>query len=194
MLERPRILLDVDGVLTHGFVETVCRMLREYEGFTNKDRAYFENVDQWDVMKCLDVPSPLAEKVYYRMKKAGVAMTFEPIPGSQEFVAELNTWAEVYAVTSPLGGPYWAQDREDWLFKHYEMPHRRVASIRDKRIVYGHALVDDKLSHLESFTEEWPRSMGILFRIPPNQHDQWPVEAANYTELLKLLEVLKERR
>lgn len=192
MLTRPRILLDVDGVLTHGFVETVCRMLREYEGFDNRDMAFPEHVDQWDIMRALKVPALLEEKVYDRMKEPGVAMTFEPIPGSQEFVAELNQWAEVYAVTSPMGGPHWAHDREDWLFKHYEMPRRRVASIRAKHIIYGHALVDDKLSHLVEFTEEWPRSMGILFRIPPNRHDKWPIEASNYTELRALLERLRK--
>lgn len=189
MLDRPRILLDVDGVLTHGFVET-C--VQHFNGMGMQVRA--EDVDQWDLMKALGVSEDVEKEVYRRMRLPGVAQTFEPIPGSQELLAELQEWADIYAVTSPMGGPYWAHDREQWLYDRYKIPARRVASIRDKHIVYGHALVDDKLSHLVNFTAEWPRSMGILFRIPPNRHDKWPVEASNYGELRKLLEPLKLKR
>lgn len=189
MPRRPRILLDVDGVLTHGFVEKVCEHLR---GFGHEVEAH--HVDQWDVMKALNIPAHGEDEVYRRMKLPGVAMQFEPIPGSIEFVAELQTWSDVYAVTSPMGGPYWAADREDWLFKHYNISRYRVASIRDKFIVRGEALVDDKLSHLIEWHKEFPSGKAILWRIPPNRHDKWHTEARTYEELRTLLEPLKDLR
>lgn len=178
MRTRPRILLDVDGVLTHGFVELVCKHLAEF-GFN----VTFDQVDQWDIMKAFQVPPDVEQEVYQRMKLPGVANSFTPIDGSIDFVKSLREWADVYIVTSPMGGPNWAHDREEWLYKHYGIPAKKVASVREKLIVRGDVFVDDKLSHLVEWSKEHPEGKAVLFRIPPNRHDAWPHEASTYADL-----------
>lgn len=189
MRDRPRILLDCDGPLTEGFVDLACRYIREES--EGKIDAQPEKVDQWDLMKALEVPADVEKRVYLRLESPDVAFGFEPNAGAVDFMADLNTWADVYIVTSPLGGPHWAHDRERWLYKQFKTPSRRVCSIKDKFIVVGDAFVDDKKSHLVEWKAEHPNGLAILWRIAPNRHDEWPVEASNYKELAKLLEPLK---
>lgn len=185
---RGRLLLDTDGFLTHGFVKETCRRLRE-RGFD----ATPEKVDQWDLMKALNIPEEVQREVYKSMEEPGVAMQFDPEPGSQDFVRECEEWIDVYMVTSPMGGRHWAHDRADWLHEHYRTPFRRVVPIHDKFIVYGDGLVDDKLAHLINWSGEFPHGLAVLWRIPPNRNDAWPVEASTFEELRVRLEVLKRR-
>jgi 5'(3')-deoxyribonucleotidase len=171
-------LLDCDGPLSEGFVELACRYIREESD--GKVGAWPSEVDQWDMMKALNVPKD-------------VAYGFEPNKGAVDFMAALHTWASVYVVTSPLGGPHWVRDRERWLYQWFKVPSRNVVSLHDKFIVHGDAFIDDKMSHLVNWTAEPANkdALAILWRIAPNRHDKWPVEASNYEELTKLLEPLK---
>lgn len=189
MRDRARVLLDCDGPLTEGFVELACKYIREESD--GKVDAQAHKVDQWDLMKALGVPADVEKRVYTRLEEPGVAFNFEPNKGAADFMESLNTWATVYIVTSPLGGPHWAHDRERWLYKWFKVPSRRVCSIKDKFIVVGDAFVDDKKSHLEEWKAEHPSGLAILWRIPPNRDDSWPVEASTYEELTKLLQPLK---
>jgi 5'(3')-deoxyribonucleotidase len=188
MMRKPRLLVDVDGVLTHSFTHRVCELLR-LEGYD----ASFDKIDQWDIMRSFDVPKTLANAIYDKMKQQGVASAFEPIEGSQDFICDVSTWADVYAVTSPMNGPFWAHDRETWLQQHYGISHRRVVSVQDKFVVYGDALVDDKLAHLVEWSDAFPHGRAILWRIPPNRNDHWPLEAMTYDELRTLLEPIRAR-
>lgn len=187
-MRKARLLFDVDGVLTHGFTEKVCEHLRA-EGYD----ATFDKVEQWDIMKNFNVPDPLKDHIYAKMKQEGVALQFEPIPGSQDFIMEVSGWAEIYAVTSPMGGHFWAHDREQWLYQNYGISHRRVVSTQDKFVVYGDGLIDDKLDHLIKWSNEFPHGRAVLWRIPPNRNDNWPLEAKTYDELLAHLEPIKKR-
>jgi len=186
MRVRPRLLFDVDGVLTSGFVDGCITHLRELGHDVQAD-----DVDQWDFMAPLGIPQEDVDEVYRRMRLPGVAMSFSPIEGSQEFVRACAEWADVYAVTSPLGGPYWAHDREDWLYKHYGIHRRRVASVRDKFIVTGDALIDDSLDVLANWFDHHPSGLAVLWRIPPNRHDLWSPEASTYDDLRALFSHLK---
>lgn len=191
MRDRPRILLDCDGPLTEGFVDLACRYIHEESD--GKIDARPELVDQWDMMKCLKVPEDIEKRVYRRLEAPDVAFNFEPNEGAVEFMEWLNPWAAPYIVTSPLGGPHWAHDRERWLYKWFKTPSRRVCSVKDKFIVHGDAFVEDKLANLKEWAAEDINKNGlaILWRIAPNRHDEWPVEASNYEELKRLLEPFK---
>lgn len=185
MERRPRILLDCDGPLTEGFVALACDYIREEsQGDINADP---QNVDQWDLMRSLKVPKDIEDRVYKRLEHAGTAFNFAPNKGAVEFMEKLQAWATVYIVTSPLGGPHWANDREQWLYHWFKIPSQHVASIKAKFIVRGDAFVEDKLSHLVEWKAEHPTGHAILWRIGPNRHDTWPVEASTYPELHTLL-------
>lgn len=187
-MPRPRILFDVDGPMTNGFVEVTCQLIEEMAGIPAKS----EDVHEWDIMKAFQVPDVLAQQIYEVLRMPGVARRFKPLPGSQEFIAEVRTWAEVYAVTSPLGGPSWAHDRETWLGELYDFPLRKVISAREKFPIHGDAIVEDKLSHIVEWKGAHPNGLAVLWRIPPNRHDVWTPEASTYDELRRLLQPLRD--
>ena len=189
-MKRPRILLDVDGVLTSGFVDGVCRALGGWGINVGPG-----DVDQWDFWKSLSVPPDIRYAIKERMQGLGVALSFKTLPGSYEFVAACQEWADVYYVTSPMPGPYWAYEREEWLVSNYGANRHQIISCHDKFVVAGDAFIDDKLENLQRWSREWPTSgVPILWRLPSNRHDKWIFEASTYEELLILLDPLKQRR
>jgi 5'(3')-deoxyribonucleotidase len=188
MKKRPRLLFDVDGVLTHGFTETFCQVLSQLLGAECRP----EDVDQWDIIASFGAHR-VEKEAYDAMREQGVCRAFQPNPGSQELIAKCQEWADVYAVTAPLGSIYWPKEREEWLTSLYQLHHHHVASVHDKFIVSGNALVEDKTPNLVAWAEEYPSGLPILFRIPPNRNDKWKgPEANNYDELYTLLETLRQ--
>lgn len=185
---RKRILLDVDGPLTPGFFGECCRVLREL----GVARAVPEKIDRWDILEAFGVPEDVGREAYARLRRPGVALAFEPHPGARELVEELQSFADVYAVTAPLGGPHWADDREAWLRDRLGIPADRVVSARDKRVVVGDALVDDKLSTLVSWQAEHPGGLAVLWRESHNAAEAWAgPDATTYEGLLAYLRALK---
>lgn len=183
MRDKPRILLDCDGPLTQGFVAKACSIIRDELGI----EAQPDRVDQWDMMASLGLTPDQSARIYRLLESPGVAFDFEPNPGAVEFMRRLQRWASVYVVTSPLGGPHWAHDRERWLYEHFGLKSKYVASVKDKFIVAGDAIVDDKLSHLVEWKKEHS-GLAVLWRIPPNRNDEWWPEAATYDKLEGLLD------
>lgn len=189
MRDRPRLLFDVDGVLSHGFTEAMCRALTRLLGRVC-DPA---DVAQWDIVKSFGAEA-VESAAYEEMKKEGVCRAFEPNAGSQELIAWCQEWADVYAVTSPLGSVWWAKEREEWLTELYKLHHHRVASVHDKFIVDGDAMIEDKTPNLVRWAHEHPEGVPILFRIGPNRHDVWHgLEAYNYDELKSFLRLVRGR-
>ncbi len=183
MTRRPRILLDVDGPLTLGFFEAACDVLRDL-GVDARP----EKIDRWDIGRAFGVTPDTGREMYDRLRAPGVASSFAPRPGAREFVADLQAWADVYAVTAPLGGPHWAHDREIWLEEHVGIRPDRVVSTRDKTVVVGDALVDDKIDTLIGWKDEHPLGHAIFWREPHNQ-------ASTYLEVtMQLIGAIVPRR
>lgn len=189
MREKPRLLFDVDGVLSHGFTEMMCDVLTKLLGRPCR----FEDVNQWDIIHTFDAQE-VEDEAFAEMKKQGVCRAFQPNPGSQELIAWCQEGADVYAVTSPLSGIYWPSERESWLVDLYKFHHHRVAQIHDKFIVDGDAFIEDKTKNLIDWSKEHPEALPILMRIGPNRNDVWHgLEARNYNELKSFLRHLHGR-
>lgn len=185
-MDRPRILLDVDGVLAD-FVSAACDVLSRLTG----RELRVDQLDQWDIMKALGVPKIIEDEAYRWFSAEGFCYSLKPYVGAREMVAELQTWADLYAVTAPLDGPHWAFERENWLEAHFNIPRRRVVSARDKSIVVGDALVDDKLSNLVEWRTR-QSGMAVFWRNGGNRHDIWNGAAAStYPGLLHHLSMLR---
>ena len=183
-MTMPRILLDVDGLLTSGFVDSVCTNLAAW-GINVKP----EDVDQWDIWKSLSIPPEIRDANKKLMQLKGVASTFKPLPGAYEFVSWCRQWAEVYFVTSPMAGPYWSYEREEWLISHFGAERSEIISCHDKWVVAGCVLIDDKLDTLKKWSAAFEDGLPILWRLPSNMHDKWHCEAKSYDELRGMLEV-----
>jgi 5'(3')-deoxyribonucleotidase len=190
LLRRPRIGLDVDGPLTDGFWDAACRVLRDL-GIAH---ARTEKIDRWDIMQAFGVPPEIAAEAYGRLREAGLALNFKPNAGAIEFVRELQEWADVYAVTSPLGGAHWAHEREVWLRDVMGIPFDRTISVRDKTVIALDALVDDKLATIEAWSKAYPAGVAVLWRAMHNAKEPWAGPAAwNYDELRAWLGALNRR-
>jgi 5'(3')-deoxyribonucleotidase len=185
---RPTIGLDVDGPLTDGFWDAACQVLRDL-GVAHAEAA---RIDRWDIMEAFSVPADVAAEAYRRLRLPGVAAYFAPNPGAVEFVRDLQSWADVYAVTSPLGGPAWAHDRESWCRDVVGIQLDRVVQTRDKTVVAVDALVDDKLSTVEAWSRRHPAGLAVLWRAPHNASLPWAGPAAwGYAELVSYLDALR---
>src|SRR5262249_10202889 len=111
-MNRPRILLDVDGPLTSGFFIAVCEELRK-EGIDARP----DRIDRWNIFEAFEASRQVEQDVRLQLCARGVAQSFMVNRGARAFLEELREWADVYAVTAPLdGSPTWAHDRELWLF------------------------------------------------------------------------------
>lgn len=186
---RPVILLDVDGPLTTGMVEVTCGYLRE-EGLD----AHPHLVTQWDICRSFGAPPDVVARVYARLREPGVAESFRPREGAEELVANLRRWARVVAVTAPLdGSPTWAQEREVWLTDYLDFHPDDMMSVRDKTLVRGDAIVDDKFATVKAWAEAWGRE-AVLWNAPYNVRESWQPRASDYFELLGLLNHLKETK
>lgn len=181
---KPRVLIDVDGPLTASFVEQSCAYLRKL-GLN----VFFEHATDWELAKALNLSDGHKKLLHRRIRQPGFAANFEPRRGALEFLNELREKAYVYAVTSPLtGSSTWAHEREEWLVRELGFKHRYVVSVRDKSLVSGHVLIDDKPDNLTT----WRAAQGgraILWEMPYNSTvtDFGPT-IGNYLSLRKALE------
>jgi len=184
---RPRILLDVDGPLTDGFTAAVCKELRRM----NYAHAREEDVtDHWDMFGQFAVREADVPVVRERLRRPGVATSFEPRAGAKEFLTDLRKWACVLAVTAPLdGSATWAHEREVWLIERLGFDPLDVIQCRSKGPVQGDAFCDDKHSNVHLWAEENPESLAILWGV---HAPKWKgPRAADYEALAGYLEALR---
>ncbi len=184
-MRRPRILLDVDGPLTRGYVVTVCDLLK-----SRGIERWPSQAKSWDVLDSFGLDEPTRRWVRGMMKQPGVAASFNPRVGAKEFVDGLREWADVYACTAPLSGSLtWAGEREVWLWECLRIPHDKIVQAQDKHLVCGEAFVDDKLENLLAWRDEWPARLAVMWAESYNAGAPWRGKrAADYATLTEILE------
>lgn len=185
MRRRPRILLDVDGPLTLGYVEQVLALLRA-SGIKN---ATLENVRTWDVLASFDVPPEVEAAVGVIMRGRDVAGEFPLREGALEFVAGLRTWARVVAVTAPLAGsPTWQSERDEWLRDRLGFDKRDVVQCDDKTLVVGDAILDDKPANVAAWLAANPGKLALLWGESYNRGEYLYPRVDSFAEATDYLE------
>lgn len=140
---KPRFLLDCDGILSN-FVEPCLEILSRLMGKTYVP----EDVTAFNIMASLEIPKDVVTQAYKEMKVEGFCRGLPVISGAQEGVARLKEVAHVFVVTSPIGGVFWAGEREEWLWKYFGIPTQCIVSTRSKYLISGDIIVDDKTAAL----------------------------------------------
>lgn len=181
-MKKRRLLFDVDGPLTEGFVDFVCKILNE-----NGVRADPAQVRHWDPMMSFDTPAHVRAIVNQALVMPNVVREFVPRAGAAELLRWARQHAAVYAVTSPWDSPHWMPERSAWLVEHFGFSHKQISHIHDKFIVVGDVLVDDKHANVKLWQEEYPDGLAVLWRMGHNRDDAWPVEVSSCDELQALL-------
>lgn len=166
---RPRVLLDVDGVL--------AQFTRAFLGAVRAELGHDYDVDAvttYSLIDCLGLSKAEFDRCAAHVNEPGFARTLDVYPGAVEGVAALHRVADVYIVTSPWNSnPTWTYDREAWLAEHFGIPHSRVVHTSAKHLVRGDVLVDDKTSTLVEWQAEHPTGIAVQWVTPHNARDQW---------------------
>lgn len=178
-MSKPCLLLDVDGILAD-FISPALAEITKLTGFV----YHHDDITQWDIMECLGIPDDVSKAAYDNMRREGFCAGIEPYAGTKEGVQLLQEVCDLYIVTSPLGGPYWAHEREMWLWEHYRIPQKKIISTSAKYRCVGDAFVDDKTSNLEKWRAAHRKGCAVRWNAISNSKDPWDgIGTDNWHEL-----------
>jgi len=165
---RPRVLLDVDGVLAD-FLTPCIQIINEMTGWDKKKA----DIKSWHVFKSLGVPEDVETRVYAEMQRPGWCLSLDPLPGAVEGVARLRQTSEVYFVTSPMKSPNWTHERTLWLIEHFGADWKSVIHCSAKHVCAGDVFVDDRVEHLVRWKKSHPHGVAIKYEAEHNIVDDW---------------------
>jgi 5'(3')-deoxyribonucleotidase len=166
---KPRVLLDVDGVLAD-FVGAFLGVVRDRLGREHTP----EDIHSFGIANSLNLSKDEFDTCAEVVSQPGFGRTLAIYPGAQEGVAALQRIADVYIVTSPWNSnPTWTHDREWWLYENFHIPYNRVVHTSAKHLVRGDVLVDDKVDTVATWCEEHPGCTGIVWDTPHNRREPW---------------------
>lgn len=189
---RPRVLLDVDGVIAdfaNGFLKLVNAQFGT--SYTPAD------ITDFDIGKALGWSAERTEHAYSLITECDMfAARLAVYPSAQDGVARLLDVAEVYAVTSPWWShPTWVRDRNNWLYANFGIGAGRVVHTAAKHLIAGDVLVDDKTSTCEEWRAAWPvgtaglSGIAVQWQTPHNRLDAWDgPSTASWDELIDLVQ------
>lgn len=158
MNRRPRILLDVDGVIAD-IVGALCSELRNH-GFSRTQ----DDIVRYNFSECL-TPEEM-EIVGVAMKRYGFCLEIEPYPGASAFMGDLDKIGDVFAVTRPhTQSQTWAHDRTAWLVPFVG---DRVVHTSHKGLVRGDVLIEDSETNAYAWLADHTEGVAILIDRPWN--------------------------
>lgn len=176
-------LLDMDGVLSDFDKGVRTEWYRRYPGeplIPEEARQHF----------FIDDEHPhYAERIQDIYRAAGFFIGLLPIDGCQSAVRDMQRLGlELFVCTAPLfHSPTCMREKYDWLAKHFnENFARRMIVTKDKTLVYGDYLIDDRPD--VTGVRETPDWEHILYDRPFNRriNNQRRLTWANWREVLRL--------
>ena len=185
-----RILIDCDGVLADfvgGVVDALNTDSLKSMGYSARPRYDSAMVTRWGIAECLGVPE---KRVWDIVSQPGFCAGLLPIAGARECLDVLRSFADVYAVTSPVwSSPYWMHERTRWLKDMMGFDWDHIVHTSSKHILTADVLIDDKASTIRTWCETGAR-FGVLLSRPWNEHEPIPGTAKRLGEWVELIDVL----
>jgi 5'(3')-deoxyribonucleotidase len=156
------ILLDVDGLLGN-FVAGALRWVHSSHG-----KAFTQDqVTDYNLMTSFGLPDKWPAFTEW-LSDTRFCREVPVYDGAIAFVDELRKLGRVVAVTTPfVGVDHWENDRRSWLEQHFAIGHKDLVFCKDKTLVHGQILFDDKVENAEAFGQV-PGQIGALFSQPWN--------------------------
>lgn len=162
-MRKPRVLLDVDGVLAD-FLTPSFAILNRLSGLSH----VAADLKEWDLFSLF--PRTVEDAFYDECNKPGFCSSLPVLPGAVEFVAGLREVADVYIVTSPMNhNQTWTWERQQWLKQHFDVPHRHIVHTSAKYLCVGDVLIDDRPLNIEEWEREHAKGVGALWDAPYNK-------------------------
>lgn len=157
-MQKPRVLLDVDGVLAN-FLTPALDILNKLSGLDHKA----EELQEWDVFTLY--PREYEQAFYEGCNQPGFCNALPLYPGAHELVTGLQAISDLYIVTSPMHHNLtWTGERERWLLKHFSIPSSKIVHTSAKYLCVGDVLIDDRPANIEAWEKEHgPKGVGLLW-------------------------------
>ena len=182
-MEKQVVLVDMDGVLANyekGFLDIWRKRFPDAVWKPLETRTTFQIEDdypEWHRAKIWDI---FLEKGFFR--------NLEPIPGSKEAMKEMAQGSDyqVFICTAPLSGAeYCIPEKYEWVEEHLGKDFvKRIILTKDKTLVRGKFLIDDKPEITGLLTPEWEQ---LMFDQPYNRHitAKRHINWSNWKEILE---------
>lgn len=179
---RPIVLLDMDDVVTN-CIKGVVKNLNTKLGTKFK----VNDVTDWHFSKCLKVPENVVNEVF---RTPGFFEKLKPMPGAIDAINQLIESAkyDVYIITATSDDDGLELVEKIKWFKKY-IPNfniKRIISCKDKYIIRGDVLVDDREYNLDTCA---PYMQCILMDSPKNRNC---TKYRRIKSLLELPDILEE--
>lgn len=159
MGNRLRLLFDVDEVLAD-FQGPALDIIYEVTG-----RRYVpEDFEVWDIFSVLNDDE--RDKVFSVIERPSFCRLLEPIKGAIKAVKEIQTFADVYPVTSPFHSLPWVIERTEWLGHYFGWKKSEVVFTGAKFLVGADGLLDDKPDNVLKWAEHHPDGLPLLWHLP----------------------------
>lgn len=163
---KPKLLLDVDGILTD-FHAAVARIATE-AGFPITTREMRE----WEMgasLRNAGAPESIVELCLRAMASEGFNSSLEPDPQAKEWMPRVMEAADVVFVTSPSSKcATWVLERTAWMSKHFGV-EGNIVFTKSKGDVPGDVFVDDFPSNVSDWAARNPGKIALLWDSPYNQ-------------------------
>lgn len=153
---KPRVLLDVDGVICDFLtpaLETINRLLGTDHKLTD--------MKSWHLFDSFVASKAVERAAYDEWKSIGWCRNLPVYPGAVEGVTSLREIADVYICTSPMNGETWTNERERWLAHHFGFDRKHVIHTECKWICAADVLIDDKTETLNKWQECHPHGVAL---------------------------------
>jgi 5'(3')-deoxyribonucleotidase len=191
-MTKPRVLIDVDGVLAD-FIGAVLPIVERITG----GRYIHEHVTHFDFSASLGLTKEHAAAVKRKIgETAGFAISLQPLGGAIDGVRRLRSIADVYVVTSPWNSnATWTHEREAWLKRWFDIPHSHVIHTSAKYVCLGDVFVDDKTEAVDEWRAAHPQGVAVQWSTPHNRLDLWDGPSTNdWSHLIEIVGVAAANR
>lgn len=171
---KPTILLDCDGPI-FDFVGAVIQLIYDETDIVVNPTDF----KAWD-LRVAEVlkdkhpqPTVIESRVRRKMLEKGFCFNIAVCPEAYEGVSRLRTMAQVVFVTAPyISNSYWMNERF-WALQR-AFPEKGGASVifaKDKTLIHGDVLVDDKTTTVDAWSTAWPTAQSLLWSTAQNGAD-----------------------
>lgn len=155
------VLVDMDDTIAN-YSFSMAQALRERTGD--------ESISRWNWSKRRDKDSALREHHERAQSQPSFFRKLNPIEGAFKALNEMESEGiNVFIVSSPaIGNATCHSDKSAWLWEWFgERWSRKLVLTKDKTIVRGDVLIDDRPKVVGAMKPTWTH---VLFRQPHNEH------------------------
>jgi len=177
-MARKRFLSDVDGVLID-FSGPALSVAERFSGAPPPADV----MQEWDLFRSYN--KPLQDLFFTEFKRKHWCRNLPVYPGAQIGIERVRCYADVFFVTAPLNGEYWAHERSWSLVNNFGAKFGEVIHTHAKYVCAGDVFLDDKPEHVETWCQHHPNGIGLLWDQPYNRRHTHLRRAYNWDDVLK---------